>query len=86
MHIHASHSTAARQVRDTFGEQCFDALPKTVLALMVWHLADCASDRGIGNGGEVERMIQELDALAANNLIDQPQYKKCVAALKKINP
>ncbi len=35
----------------------YDAIPKSVFAVVAWYLADCASDEGVGNGGEVRRFV-----------------------------
>jgi hypothetical protein len=70
-------------VINTMGLAVFDAIPKSVLAVMVWYLADACSDRGVGNDGEFERMREELDALVGSGLIEKSHHKRAVAAIKR---
>jgi hypothetical protein len=63
--------------------RAYDELPKSVFAVVAWYLADCASDEGVGHGGEVRRFIEELDAMKSNGILDAVQVDRALAALAR---
>ena len=68
--------------RDLWG-QAYDAIPKSVFAVVAWYLADCASDEGVGNGGELRRFIEELEAMGSNGILDERQVKKALRSVAR---
>lgn len=68
-----------RVARDLWG-LAYDAIPKSVFAVVAWHLADCASDEGVGNDGEVRRFVEELEAMRSNGTLDERQVKRALRA------
>jgi len=64
-----------------WGEEIYQAIPKSVFALACWHLADACSDSGVGNGESEKRFIEEIECLRDNGIIDKAQAKRAIAAL-----
>lgn len=60
----------------------FAKMPKAVLAVLAYYLADICSDAGADNGQALDRMIEELRALSGNGLIGKQQADGCIAAIK----
>ena len=54
-------------------------IPKSVFAVMAWHLADCCS----GEDGAVARAIEEIEALGLNGIITSAQHKNSKRALER---
>lgn len=67
--------------RSIWGAATYEAIPKSVFAVVAWYLADCASNAGVGNGGEINRFLEELDAMQANGILDEKQIAKVKAAI-----
>lgn len=70
-----------REARGLWGP-AYDSIPKSVFATAAWHLADCCSDAGVGNGQEVARFLDEVRALAENGLISPAQAARASSALR----
>ena len=68
-----------RVARNLWGA-AYDAIPKSVFAVVSWYLADCASDEGVGNEGEVRRFVEELEAMRSNGILDERQVKRALSA------
>lgn len=69
------------QVARSLWGRAYDEIPKSVFAVVAFYLADVASTEGVGNGGEVERFRQELEALLKNQIIDEAQARNALKAL-----
>lgn len=66
--------------REIWGS-AYDAIPKSVFAVVAWYLADCASDEGVGNDGELRRFAEELEAMHSNGILGERQVKRAQRAL-----
>ena len=77
-----SHTTTTIHAQELFGSS-LDALPKFVLAVMCYYLADICSDAGCNNGQALARIREELSALSGNGLIDEAQANKAIKAILK---
>jgi hypothetical protein len=63
------------EARKHWGDR-YDAIPKSVFAVIAWHLSDCSSDEGAGNGGAENRFMWEWDVLIRNGFqISKPSKK-----------
>lgn len=71
------------QARSLWGA-AFDAIPKSVFAIAAWYLADCASDEGFGQGGEVQRFREELEALNGSGILSEQATQKAIRALERL--
>jgi len=58
----------------------YDAIPKSVFAACSYFLAQICSEE---YGGEIARMIKEVEALGLNQIISDAQSRRCVSALRK---
>ena len=74
--------------REIWGS-AYDAIPKSVFAVLAWYLAppaDCASDEGVGNDGELRRFAEELEAMHSNGILGERQVKRAQRALAGLDP
>jgi hypothetical protein len=55
-----------------------------VFAVVSWYLSDCASDEGVGRGGEVRRFVEELEAMKSNAILGEQQVNRALRALAPI--
>lgn len=62
--------------------RAYAAIPKSVFAMACWHLADVASDAGVGNGQAELRFMEEIEALRDNRLISPSQAKRALSILR----
>ena len=53
--------------RQAWGD-AYDAIPKSVFALLAWHLANVASDAADEPGAAERRAVEELEALRYGHL------------------
>lgn len=75
---HLKHQT--REAYAAWGE-AFDAIPKSVWAVVAWHLANVASGEADADGAALARFREELDALIAAGIIPEAQGKRALKAL-----
>jgi hypothetical protein len=62
----------------------YDRIPKQVFAVVAFNLADCASDEGVGNGGELRRFVEELDAMLGNAILEKSQVTRARKAVLRL--
>ena len=79
----ARRSEDDQEARALWGA-AFNAIPKSAFALAAWYLADCASDEGVGQGGEVRRFREELDALRGSGILSEGATHKAMHALERL--
>ncbi|NVD44363.1 hypothetical protein [Qipengyuania atrilutea] len=60
----------------------YEAMPKSVFAVMAYHLADLASEDG---DSAIGRALEEVNALAMNGLITETQHKNAARALQGVS-
>lgn len=60
----------------------FDAIPKSVFATLAYRLADRLEGGNDDQGRAFTVMIEELEALALNDIIPADQVKRAVKALR----
>lgn len=80
----AASTREDQAARELWGD-AYGAIPKSVFAVAAWYLSDCASDEGVGNGGELRRFREELEALKASGILPEPQVKRAMRALAAID-
>jgi hypothetical protein len=78
----ANNDSVAREIRGS----AYDAIPKSVFGVVVWYLADCASDGGVDNDGELQRFAEELEAMHSNGILGERQVKRAQRALAGLDP
>ena len=61
----------------------YATIPKSVFAMAAWHLSDCCSEEGVGQGYAEKRFAEEVAALRDNGLISTAQAKRVLAAISK---
>jgi hypothetical protein len=61
----------------------YNDIPKSVFAVAAWHLANVASGHCDAAGAAEKRMIEEIEALAANGIMDAAQAKRALKILKE---
>lgn len=59
----------------------YDAIPKSVFALVAWHLANVASGTADENGAAERRFVEELEALRHGHLPPSQADRAIKAAL-----
>ena len=62
--------------RGHWGDEIYDAIPKSVFATVAWHLANIASGELDNPGAAESRFAEELRAMVANRIIPEPQAKR----------
>ncbi len=68
---------------DLFPNGVFDAIPKSVFAVVAWHLANICAEEGADNGGAPRRFLQEVFTLRQNGLLDSEQATRVIKAIEK---
>lgn len=69
-----------KAARDAWGA-AYDAIPKSVFALVAWHLANVASDSADSPGAAETRFAEEIQALGLGGHLDKAQ---ALAAIKEL--
>lgn len=62
----------------------YAATPKGVFAVVAFYLCDCASDEGVGQGGELRRFVEELDALQVSGILLKDQVRRARRAVERL--
>lgn len=79
----ATVDRADEVARQLWGE-AYGATSKAVYAVVAYYLADCASDEGVGQGGELRRFVEELDALQASGILQKVQVRRARRAVEQL--
>lgn len=66
--------------RETWGDELYARIPKSVFAYIAWHLANAASDSSDRPGYAADRFAQEWAALESHGI--NPMPEKIAAALR----
>lgn len=74
------HDTSARE---HWGSDVYDRIPKSVFAVVAWHLANIASSNPDSPGAAESRLIDEVQALADQGLIPEAQGRAAIRALER---
>lgn len=61
--------------------KAYDAIPKSVFALVAWHLANVSSENADGDGEAEKRFIEELAALRDGEHLDHSQANQSIKAI-----
>lgn len=75
---HLNHQT--REAYAAWGE-AFDAIPKSVWAVVAWHLANVASGEADTEGAALARFREELQMLVDGGHLPEAQGKRALKAL-----
>ena len=76
--------TQADEVARSLWGGAYESIPKAVFAVVAYHLSDCASDEGVGQGGELRRFSEELDAMQSNGILDKGHVRRARNAVKRL--
>ena len=68
---------------ELWGNDVYDAIPKSVFAVAAWHLANLSSEDPDGEGQAQERFCEEVTTIAENGIIEPAQAKRVLAAFKR---
>jgi hypothetical protein len=68
--------------REHWGE-LYDKVPKSVFAVVAWHLANIASGSPDIPESAMSRFVEEVEALEANGLIPEGQARTVIRAFGK---
>ena len=66
-----------------WGHETYDAIPKSVFALIAWHLANLAAEE-LDSGLAPQRFLEEWDILTEGGHMPQVPTRKVRAALVKL--
>ena len=69
--------------RALWGE-AYERIPKSVFAVVAYYLCDCASDEGVGQGGELRRFVEELEAMESNGILEKVQVRLARNAVERL--
>jgi hypothetical protein len=69
--------------REHWGSDLYDRIPKSVFAVVAWHLANIASDSPDFPEAAMSRFVEEVEALEANGLIPEGQARAVIRAFGK---
>ena len=78
-HVINKDDSVARQL---WGD-AYEKIPKSLFAVVAWYVCDVASNEGAGNGGELRRFLEELDAMETNQIVSAAQIKRARTAIAK---
>lgn len=59
----------------------YAAIPKSVFAIVAWHLANVASDSADDDGAAEKRFVEELAALRDGGHLDRAQATSAIKAI-----